>query len=203
MPSWQTGPRAQACVGGLVVLLIGLSGCAPAVIGGAAVGASAIYDRRDAQSLIDDQQIELEAIQALVNDPLVSAGARISATSYNRSVLLTGQADTEEVARQASDLVSRLSKVTRVIDEIDLGPAASLARETEDALVTSRAKLALANVSLPGFNPTRVKVVTENGVVYMLGLVSRAEGDAAAEQVRYVPGVTQVVKLFERYDGAN
>ena len=221
MPSFQMGPSARrrfasaraqrtglACltrvrVLGLLGLLAGLSGCAPAVLGGAAAGASALLDRRHAQTLIDDQQIELAAMQVLGRDPLVSAESRIAATSYNRSVLLTGQADSEEAARQASDLVAGLGKVERVIDEVDVGPAASLARETEDVLLTSRAKLALAQVRLPGFNPTRDKVVTESGVVYLLGLVSPEEADAAAEQVSYVPGVTQVVKLFERHDAAD
>ncbi len=185
----------------LVVLALGLatalSGCAPLVVGGAMVGASAVYDRRHYEVVIDDEQIELAAMQALRRDPSVRQGARISVTSYNHSVLITGQAESEVIAERAGDLVSRVPKVTRVVDEIAIGPAIGLTRESEDTLITSRAKLALTKIAVTGFNPTRVKVVTENGVVYLLGLVSPQEADAAVEQVRYVPGVQQVVKLFE------
>ena len=181
---------------GLVASLL-IQGCAPLVLGGAAVGAAAIYDRRDYTTVIDDQEIELKAMAALGKDPQLKGRARIAVTSYNRTVLLTGQADDEAAASRAARLVSNLPKVERVVDEVTLGPRISLARESEDVLITSKSKLALAKVKVPGFDPTRVKVVTENGVVYLMGLVSPEEGDAAAEQVRFVSGVERVVKLFE------
>ncbi|MBK1721734.1 BON domain-containing protein [Thiocystis violacea] len=174
-----------------------LTGCAPIILGGAVAGASAVYDRRHYQIVIDDGQIELSAMHALAQDRSVQAGSRISVTSYNHTVLLTGQAESEAVAERASALVSRLSKVGRVVDEVSIGPSITLTQESADTLITSRAKLALAKVELPGFNPTRVKVVTENAVVYLMGLVTPEEADAAAEQISYVPGVKQVVKLFE------
>ncbi|WP_245232388.1 BON domain-containing protein [Thiorhodococcus minor] len=179
--------------------ITGLAGCAPVLVGGTIAGASALYDRRHYEIVIDDQQIELAAMHALAQDAMVEPSSRISATSYNRSVLLTGQADSEAVRARAADLVSRLPKVERVIDEIRVGPPISLAQESEDALITSRAKLALTKVKLPDFNPTRVKVVTEDATVYLLGLVTPEEADDAAAQISYVPGVQQVVKLFE-YD---
>ncbi|MCG6896626.1 MAG: BON domain-containing protein [Thiocapsa sp.] len=188
----------------LILLLIGgslLQGCGPLLVGGAAVGAaSAVHDRRTYDAFIDDQQIELAAMSALLNDPRAAQASRISVTSYNRKVLLTGQADTDEVAERASSLVSRLPKVQRVIDEIVVGSRLSLARETEDGYVTSRVKAALIDVALPGFDPTRVKVVTEDGTVYLMGILSPAEADAATEKVRYVPGVKSVVKIFEYVD---
>lgn len=191
-----------ALLGLAIAGITGLTGCAPVLVGGTIAGASALYDRRHYEIVIDDQQIELAAMHTLAQDAMVESGSRISATSYNRSALLTGQADSEAVAERAADLVSRLPKVERVIDEIRVGPPISLAQESEDALITSRAKLALTKVELPGFNPTRVKVVTEDATVYLLGLVTPDEADAAAEQISYVPGVQQVVKLFE-YDPAN
>ncbi|NEX18859.1 BON domain-containing protein [Thiorhodococcus mannitoliphagus] len=180
----------------------GLSGCVPILVGGTIAGASAAYDRRHYETVIDDQQIELAAMHTLAQDAIVGPSSRISATSYNRTLLLTGQADPEAVAARAADLVSRLPKVERVVDEIRIGPPISLGQESEDALITSRAKLALTKVELPGFNPTRVKVVTEDATVYLMGLVTPAEAAAAAEQISYVPGVQQVVKLFE-YDPAS
>jgi osmotically-inducible protein OsmY len=184
-----------------VLLLAGATlltgGCAVAVLGGAAVGASALYDRRTAEIVVEDERLEFTARNALRQDPSIRGHASIAVTSYNRTLLLTGQADSGEVARQAAAVVSRLPTTQKVVDEITIGPAIDIARESEDAYLTSRAKVALASVRLPDFNPTRVKVVTENGVVYLMGLVSPEEADAATEEVRYVRGVERVVKLFE------
>lgn len=174
-----------------------LNGCAPLILGGAAMGAAAAYDRRGAKAFFEDEQIELTAMHALANEPAIQGRARISVTSYNYKVLLTGRARTDAVVAHAAGVVSQLPKVQKVINEVTVGPNLSMQREGEDVLITSRAKLALLNVNVPGFDATRVKVVTSNGVVYLLGLVSTEEGDAAAEQVRFVPGVSRVVKLFE------
>lgn len=179
---------------------VAVSGCAALVLGGAAVGGAAIHDRRDYTDMLDDQEIELRAASALGADKTLSERSRIGVTSYNHKVLLTGQAESEAAAAQAAGLVSRLPKVERVFDEVTIGPPTSLTQQSQDALLTSRSKFALTKISLPGFDPTRVKVVTENGVVYLMGLVSQDEADASAEQVRYVPGVNRVVKLFEYRD---
>lgn len=183
-----------------LMLALTLTGCAPVLLGGAAAGAgvSAFYGRRDAQTLFDDQQIQFAALGALKQDARIKRDAdAISVTSYNRTVLLTGQIEAEAVANRAAERISRLAKVKRVINQLNFGMPLDFARKTEDVYITSRAKLALTQISLPDFNATRVKVVTSNGVVYLLGLVREKEGDAAAEKVRYVPGVRRVVKLFE------
>ena len=174
-----------------------LQGCAPLVVGGVAVGAATIHDRRPYYVVIDDQDIELSAMGVINADPGLKKGSRIAVTSYNRKVLLTGQADTARLVARAGELVSRLQKVELVLNEIQVGPRISLAQEGEDTLITSRALIALTKIDLPGFDPTRVKVVTEDDVVYLMGLVSPAEADAATEKVRYVPGVKRVVRLFE------
>lgn len=178
-------------------LTVALSGCAPLILGGAAVGAAAIYDRRSSQEVFDDQQIELTAIHALQQEPRVQGHSRIAATSYRRTLLLTGQAKTADVVEIALAQVSRLPKVQRVINELTVGPNLDLTRESEDVYLTSRAKLALLQIDLPDFNATRVKIVTEDAVVYLLGLVSQEEGEAATARVRNIPGVKKVVKLFE------
>jgi len=174
-----------------------LGGCVPLLVGGVAVGAAAAHDRRDYTALIDDQQIDFVATAALDDEPGLKGRGRVSVTSYNYVVLLTGQVRSEAEVALAGGVVSRLPKVRKVVNEVTVGPDIDFARKSEDVLLTSRAKLALFKVEVPDFDPTRVTVVTENGVVYLLGLVTVAEGDAAVEQVRYVPGVVQVVKLFE------
>jgi len=159
--------------------------------------AAVIHDRRDYTDILKDQEIEIRAARTLRRDSLVDGNSRISVTSYNRKVLLTGQAQDRKVAARATELVREMPKVELVIDEIVIGPNISMSQESQDTWLTSQSKLALAKVKIPGFDPTRVKVVTEDSVVFLMGLVSPEEGDAAAEQIRYVPGVARVVKLFE------
>lgn len=174
-----------------------LGGCVPLLVGGAAVGVAAAHDRRGYTAVLEDQQIEFAAASALGSEPGLKDRARVSVVSYNGVVLLTGQARTASEVALAGEVVARLPKVRKVINEVSVGPDADLARISGDTLLTSRAKLALFNISMPEFDPTRVKVTTENGVVYLMGLVTPAEGNAAAQEIRYVPGVVRVVKLFE------
>lgn len=185
----------------IVILLSGavsLSGCVPLIIGGVAVGATVtMHDRREPDAILDDQRIELEAMGALIQNAAVRDRSQISVTSYNRTALLTGNADTSEIAEQANTLVSRVAKVKQVIDEVKVGPRLDLTRQTEDTYLTARVKTDLLGVKLPGFDPTRVKVVTSDAVVYLMGIVSPDEADAAATKASYVPGVQRVVKLFE------
>lgn len=179
------------------VAAVCLQGCAAVVLTGAGVGASVIHDRRTTGTVLDDEQIELEGAKLLHNHPDISEHSRIAVTSYNLVALLTGQAETRQISDRFAELISRLPKVKRVVNEVTIGPVESLGRESEDAFITSRVKLALLGVKLPEFDPTRVKVVTEAGTVYLMGLVTRAESEAAVKKARYVPGVKRVVKIFE------
>ncbi|WP_462322937.1 BON domain-containing protein [Halochromatium sp.] len=175
-----------------------LQGCAPAVVVGTAYGASVVHERRSASTVLDDEMIEIKAKHLFYQTPEVERASRISITSYNHAVLLTGQADSADVRQRFAELVSRLPKVSRVHNEIQVGPPISLARESQDALMTSRAKIAIGGgKGIEGFDATRVKVVTEDGVVYLMGLVTRKEAETATEVVRRLPGVVRVVRLFE------
>ncbi|NCA68536.1 MAG: BON domain-containing protein [Sphingobacteriia bacterium] len=205
-PASKLHAPARTCLAAPLLALLALlailatSGCTPLLIGGAAVGAaSTIHDRRSPDAILDDQQIELMAMSALLGDQELRGGTRISITSYNRTALLTGQADTTELARRAADLVSRQPKVARVVDEVAVGPRASLSRQSEDTYITAQVKAALLGIKLPEFDPTRVKVVTESGVVYLMGRLRPEEANAATEKARYVPGVARVVRLFEDF----
>lgn len=184
----------------LLATIIGitfLNGCGPILVGGTAVGISVIHDRRTTATVLEDQKIELFATARLDEDKELSKHARVGFTSYNRVVLLTGQADTPEVKRRIIDLVQGFPEIERVVDEITVGPPASVEEIGDDLYVTSKAKLALFNVELPSFDPTRVKVVTERGVVYLMGLVTKQEAAAVVEKIRYIRGVQRVVKIFE------
>ncbi|MBK1732131.1 transporter [Thiococcus pfennigii] len=176
-----------------------LAGCAPAIIGGTAVGVSVFHDRRPTEIMLADQRIELAALERYNQNAEIADYSRISATSYNRVLLLTGQAETEEIRRRYAELASRIPEVRKVVDQVTIGPVASLARQGEDAYLTSRVKVALASVRIAGFDPTRVKVVTAAGTVHLMGLLTPQEAQAVIAKVRYVPGVVQIVNLFETY----
>lgn len=185
-----------ALVLGLTIPL--LQGCGALLLGGVVVGgASVVHDRRTTRTLLEDGHIKRSAAQLLSEAPDIKMHSRIAITSYNHLVLLTGQAETRQVRDRFARKVARLPKVKKMVNEVTIGPPARLTREGEDALITLRVKLALAKIDIPGFDTTRVKVVTEAGTVFLMGLVYPGEGKAAAEKARHVPGVTKVVKVFE------
>jgi osmotically-inducible protein OsmY len=185
----------------LVFAPLVLEGCVPVVVTGAAVGVSVVHDRRTPGTVLDDEHIELQAWGLLDDHSDIREHSRIAVTSYNLVVLLTGQAETPEISERFAELVSHLPKIKRVVNEVTVGPLATVTRESEDALITSRVKLALVDVGIPDFDPTRVKVVTEAGIVYLMGLVTPAEAEATVKKARYVPGVKRVVKVFEYIQG--
>lgn len=175
-----------------------LAGCAPLVVGGAALaGAAVLHDRRPPQVILDDRSIELAAQRLLAEDDLLAQRTQIAVNSYNGSVLLTGQAESSELARRAAERISHLPKVERVIDEVRIGPPLSAARQAEDLALAARVKIALASIHLPDFDPTRVKVVVADGMVYLLGLVTPREAEQVTERIRSLPGVRAVIALFE------
>ena len=177
-------------------------GCAPAVVvGGAAATASIVHDRRTAGTILEDQAIELKALDLIRKDPELGKQAHINVTSYNMIVLLSGETPTEAMRARAEQIVRGIEKVRRVYNELTVAAPSSMMTRSSDSLITAQVKTALFGTrDLPGFNPNHVKVVTENGTVYLMGLVRRAEGNAAAEAARQVKGVQRVVKLFEYID---
>ena len=187
---------AAAAIGGVLVAGL-LGGCAAVVIGGAGAGASVAHDRRTAGTYIEDQEIELRAFRLLYDHPEIKDRSSISATSYNLTVLLTGQAASADVAADYANLVAKLPRVKQVHNEVAIGTESTFEEEANDTYLTSRAKLALLEVKVPEFDPTRVKVVTSQATVFLMGLVTAAEADAAVEKVRRVSGVKRVVRVFE------
>lgn len=181
-----------------------LNGCAPvAVVGTAAYGAAVLHERRTASTVLDDEVIEAKASHLFFQTPEVEQASRISATSYNYAVLLTGQADTAEISQRFAEIVSRIPKVAKVYNEVQIGPAISLAQQSQDAVISARAKIAIGGGrDIKGFDATRVKIVTEDGVVYLMGLVTQNEADTATDIVRRLPNVRRVVKMFEYTDAA-
>ena len=175
-----------------------LGGCAPAVVVGTAYGATVVHERRSPQTILDDEWIELQGKKLYYENRDIDKQSRMTITSYNYVALLTGQADNAEVSQRYAQMISQLPKVRKVYNEVSIGPRISLAQESTDALITSRAKIAIGGGrGIEDFDATRIKVVTEDGVVYLMGLVTPEEADVTADVVRRLPGVERVVKMFE------
>lgn len=186
----------------LAAAVLGLvQGCAPVVIGGAATGVTVAHDRRTAGTFIEDQTIELKAKAALRDDSDLRAQAHLNVTSFNMIVLLSGEAPSEALRQRAGTLVANVEKVRRVHNEVLVAAPSSVMTRSSDTLITARVKTALFSIKgMEDFDPTRVKVVTENGTVFLMGLLTRPEADAAARTASGVGGVQRVVKLFEYQD---
>lgn len=174
-----------------------LSGCVGLAATGVAVGAFASADRRTLGAQADDQAIELKAL-AEVRDA-VARTSGVSITSYNRKVLLTGQVGDADTRNKVEKVVAGLPNVRGVFNELQIAGTAGFATATSDAAITTKVKAAMLDAKDVAFN--NFKVVTEAGVVYLMGMVTRAEGDRAAQVASRVSGVKRVVTLFEQTGG--
>jgi osmotically-inducible protein OsmY len=174
-----------------------LTGCAAVVVGGAATGATVAHDRRTVGTVIEDKDIQLKALRLLHADDSIEQHSNIDITVYNLQVLLTGQAESADVVQRLSKRIARIPRVRKVIDEVSIGAEGTWSDATADAYLTSRVKLALFGVERPGFDPLRVKVVSSQGTVYLMGLLTPEEADAVTDRVRFISGVKKVVRLFE------
>lgn len=183
------------------ILLPGLSGCAGLVIGGAATGASVVHDRRTAGTVVEDQSIELKAKTGLFKDEELRQQTHLNVTSYNNIVLLSGEAPNAVLKQRAGKIVASVEKVRHVHNEVQIAAPSSMMSRSSDSVITAKVKTSMLGIKgLEDFDPTRVKVVTENSVVFLMGLVTRKEAGAVTEAARQVSGVQRVVKLFEYLD---
>ncbi|MES3012297.1 MAG: BON domain-containing protein [Pseudomonadota bacterium] len=171
-----------------------LSACAPLLLGGAIMGSSMVVtDRRTSGAQVDDQAIELRATKR-INDLLGDRG-NVSTTSYNRIVLLTGNVTNEADKAAVERAVSAIENVKSVVNEVAIGAAASFGNRSNDTLLTSKVKASFVDAKDVQVNA--YKVVTERGVVYLMGRVTEREATRASDIARGVSGVQKVVRVFE------
>lgn len=171
----------------------GLQGCVPVVATGVAVGTLATLDRRSYGTQLEDQEIMIRA-QRRIGDKL-GEKAYVYVTSYNRIVLLTGDAADERIKADAEQIARGVRNVREVVNELKIGPITSGAVHANDTFITTKVKARF--VEAKKFSPNLVKVVTEAGVVYLMGMVTSAEADAATDVARRTDGVQKVVRVFE------
>lgn len=186
--------KIQTTVIALMALL--LTSCAPVLFGAAATTGVVVANNRTAGAFVEDEGIEIKLLSDLL-DNIDSDVARFSAVSINRVVLLVGQAPDENMRDQILAIAENQENVRRVINEIKLAPIISLKRQAEDAFITTKVKTNFLQVQEGTFSSLNIKVLTEDGVVYLMGLDTKKNAAIAVEQARKVKGVRHVVKAFE------
>jgi len=173
--------------------VVGLAGCAPAMVAvGAGHAVLMATDPRSTGAQIDDDTIE---IKIAANEIVMKDDRHVTATSYNGLVLLTGEVPTQAVSDQVERVAKGIDRVRSVQNELVVGPTSELSARADDGFITSKVKGRLFDEG--GFAPNAVKVVTERKVVYLMGMVTRAQGAKAGEIAATTSGVARVVKVFE------
>jgi osmotically-inducible protein OsmY len=174
---------------------ISMSGCAPLIVGAAATGVVVATDRRTTGAQLDDTTMSA-AIVYKVNERYGDK-VHVNVTSYNGIVLLTGEVSDQAAMEGVVQIAEGEKRVRAVQNELLIGPVSSLSSRANDSFITSKVKTRFIDSD---FSPTHIKVVTERGIVYLMGLVKRAEGEQATEIARKTSGVKRVVRIFEYND---
>ena len=187
-------PLRALALAALLGLAPQLQGCLPLVAGGAGATALVLDDRRSVGAQTEDKEIDLRG-ESRINDRFGDK-VHVNVTSFNRNLLLTGEAPDAATKAQIEKIVREIPNVRGVVNEIQIAGASSYSARGNDSYLTSKVKARFIDNS-GGFSANQVKVVTESGVVYLLGLVTRKEAEAAVEIARTTGGVQKVVRVFE------
>jgi len=179
----------------LLLMVSALTGCAAVVVGGASTAALVGADRRTVGTVTEDRGIELKT-GSRISDKYPDA--HININSYNRMVLLTGEAASNAARSEIEKIARAVENVRGIYNEIAVVGNSTLSARTNDSYLTGKVKARF--IDGQKFNAVDVKVTTESGVVYLMGLVNRQEADDATEIARTTGGVQKVVRLFEFLD---
>jgi osmotically-inducible protein OsmY len=172
-----------------------VSGCAPLFLAGATTSVAVLNDRRTTGTVVEDKAVGYKVEEEIQKLPGLYEHGHVSAVSYNLAVLIVGQVPDLEAQQKITNIANRVEKVKKVYNETTVGPASSLTQRTQDIWITTKVKAKISGS--PELNPLRIKVITENGIVYLLGVVTLNEADIATQTAQQVSGVTRIVKLFE------
>lgn len=175
-----------------------LCGCAAAVVGGSAAAA---HDRRTMGTIFDDQNAEYRVIDAIYSTPEIGKESHIKVEVYEGIALLMGETDTEEKRQLAERVAAQVEYIDRVVNEVVVDERAGFGTKLNNTWLTTKVNTALIKENpVPGFDASRIKIISSDGTVFLMGLVTREEGDAVAEVARNVGGVSRVVKVFSYLD---
>jgi len=178
------------------ILALSLSGCAGGVvIAGASAGTAVLQDNRTISRQLDDKNLTYHAERQLHNNEMLNAQTKISVSTINGVMLLTGRASTEEARQLAVEKISDIKGVRRIYNRVEVGQFKSLAENGRDTWITSKVKTNM--LAEKGLTSGQIKVVTDNKTTYLMGLVNRGTANLATNVASHTPDVIKVVKLFE------
>jgi osmotically-inducible protein OsmY len=194
-PNAPTRPFKRLLLTACAAAVLGssLTACFPLLVGGAAGGALVAMDRRTSGAQLEDEGIELRAMARLRDN--IGSRARVSVTSYNRQVLLTGEVLNENDRKLVEQVVTRVENVNGVVNELAIIDSPSLVQRSSDVLITGQVKALL--IDAKDLYASAFKVVTERGTVYLMGRVTQREADRATDIARGARGVQKVVRILE------
>ena len=187
--------QLQTGVYGAVLLasLASLSACAPLIVGGAVMTGVMATDRRTTGTQVEDESIEIKVASAVRNE--MGDRIHLNVTSFNRQVLLSGEVRTAADKERAEKLAQSQENVNAVVNDLAVMPVSSLTQRSKDTVITGRVKAAF--VDAKDLQVNAIKVVTERGIVYLMGRVTSREAKRATDIARGMSGVTKVVRVFE------
>ena len=182
----------------IILSALVLSSCVPIVVGGtAATGAAVITDRRAAGTMLNDKTLQMNVINALSSRGVVSTNSHANVSVYNGLVLLTGEVRDEGIKNLAQNVAADVYGVKKVVNHLVVGEKSTMMNRAYDSKQTMKVKAALTDVNIPTFSVNKVKVVTEHGVCYLMGILTEQEARAVEDIAKRVSGVAGVVTLFE------
>lgn len=185
----------RAFLASVLVATLGMavSGCAPAVLGGAVIGSMVALDRRTSGSQLEDEGIELRSASRIREQ--LGDRVHVNIASYNRQVLLTGEVPNDKDKQQAEQIVSKVDNVRAIVNELAVLGNTTFTQRSSDALVTGRVKAGM--IDAKDLYAGAFKVITERGVTYLMGRVSQREANRASDIARSTTGVQKVVRILE------
>ena len=189
----RTTPLRLATLALVLSLAPPLQGCFPVVAAGVGSAAMVAVDRRQPDVMLGDERIELTASQRI--SVAVKDQAHVNVTAFNQTLLITGEAISAKIKADIEKMVAEIPQVKSVVNELQVAGPSSFSARSNDTYLTGRVKAAF--ITGNKFSANDVKVVTEDGVVYLLGMVTRKEADDATEVARAIGGVKKVVRVFE------
>ncbi|MCW5286774.1 BON domain-containing protein [Verminephrobacter eiseniae] len=185
--------RTACTVLAAAALAAGLSACAPLIVGSTVVGGVLALDRRTTGTQIEDEGIELRAVNRIV--AALGERAHVNVTSYNRQVLLTGEVPGAAQRQSVEQIVAAVENVRSVVNDLAVMPNSTLGQRSIDTFITGKVRASL--VDARDLSANAFKVVTERKIVYLMGRVSQREAERATDIVRGVSDVRKVVRVFE------
>lgn len=180
-----------------IISLSLLSGCLPAAfIAGATLGGAVVYDKRDTSAMLDDNGIGKQVKYKIDKDfEFKQFHSRVKIAVFNQVVLLVGEVPNDQLRQRAYALAMSVKNVKRVYNQLEVSGEISLMQQSNDAWITSKVRSMM--LAAKGLHSTQIKVITENKVVYLMGIVTRKQAELASDAARHVTGVSKVVEVFE------